>query len=299
MDHGRDLQELEEVCKKVISPRGKLTDYQQLSNGAVNITYRFRWNGVAYVKRLYIRDPLLAEIENQVIKMVKDQVCVPELIYSQTNEASYAIFRFVEGKHLFEIEDTSLASEISYELGKTLAKIHRFRFPEAGLFGPGLTIKTLFAKGSSPYYEYIQDHLTRGSRAWERLGDKLAEEILGFTKKNKHYFPQIQEGGVLVHSDFKPVNLLWNKGVTVLDWEFAHSGVGLMDFAILLRHAEDFPLSLVDLERGYTETGGALPTDWVKKAQITDFVNVIQLLDRGDSQKLKDACQFTMDHWEL
>lgn len=274
--------EFEKICRQAFNSSEGLGTFEPLA-GAVNTTYKFTWNGEPYVLRIYVRDPSSCEIERQILQVVAPHISIPELIYSDWKGTPYpfAIFRFVQGEHLFEIREESLAPEISYELGKTLAKIHQFQFPKAGLFGPDLTFKALFEEGSSPYYQYIKDHLVKGSKVWERLGDQQAERVIHFIDQHQNYFPIISGGGVLVHSDFKPANLLWNRevGITVLDWEFTHSGDALIDFAILLRHYRDFPLSIPQLEKGYCENGGTLSNEWVKKAHITDFVNIVQLLN--------------------
>ena len=75
--------------------------------------------------------------------------------------------------------------------------------------------------------------------------------MLNFMLKNKNFFPWIDSDICLVHSDFKPVNLLYNPHgkITVLDWEFAHAGASILDFAILLRHHEQFPLNVESLQK--------------------------------------------------
>lgn len=110
---------------------------------------------------------------------------------------------------------------------------------------------------------------------------------------------------MLVHSDFKPVNLLWSEAshLTVLDWEFAHSGHAFFDFGILLRHYLDFPLRLKALEKGYREAGGCLPDNWLQVARLLDFVNIIQLLNTpGERPKLFanliKSAQLTMSSWD-
>lgn len=84
-----------------------------------------------------------------------------------------------------------------------------------------------------------------------------------------------------MHSDFKPCNLLYSKGkeVVVLDFEFAHAGHPLLDFAILLRHKETIPLDLNILEKSYRDCGGELPLDWVPRAEVTDFVNFTTMME--------------------
>lgn len=95
-----------------------------------------------------------------------------------------------------------------------------------------------------------------------RLGDKLSNKMLDFMLKNKDFFPRVNENICLTHSDFKPVNLLYKTGsVFVLDWEFAHAGIGLLDFAILLRHRDQFPFDLTSLVKGYSDFGGILPQE--------------------------------------
>jgi len=173
------------------------------------------------------------------------------------------------------------------------------------LFGANLSVDTEFAEASSPYLEYCLEHLTQNSLAWNRLGETLAKQIIHFMGENREYFFTVQSGGCLVHSDFKPVNLLWDEmqGLTVLDWEFAHSGDGVMDFGILLRHFKDFPLDISQLENGYNENGGKLSSNWIQRARITDFINIIQLLNNPLErpklfQSLIDSLNFTVRNWK-
>jgi aminoglycoside phosphotransferase (APT) family kinase protein len=124
--------------------------------------------------------------------------------------------------------------------------------------------------------------LSQPGHARERLGEQQAEKILAFMKQNKTYFPTITNDNIyLTHADFKPGNLLYTpqETISVLDWEFAHAGVGIFDFAILLRHRDQFPLDLDALKTGYEANGGFLPAEWIRSALITDFVNIVHLLN--------------------
>ena len=139
----------------------------------------------------------------------------------------------------------------------------------------------------------------------KRLGDKFSDDMLSFMQKNQDFFPKVEKNICLTHSDFKPVNLLYNAGrVYVLDWEFAHAGNGILDFAILLRHRDQFPLNLKSLTRGYIESGGSLPNEWMRSVLITDFVNIVSMLDAPPERpqlfnQLKNAAKITIDQWEL
>ena len=144
-----------------------------------------------------------------------------------------------------------------------------------------------------------------GALAFKRLGSQLSEQMLTFLQTHRDLLPLVKGGGVLVHSDFKPVNLLWSEvnRLTVLDWEFAHSGHALFDFGILLRHYLDFPLRLNDLEKGYVEAGGSLPDNWLHIARLLDFVNIIQLLNTSGERpelftSLIKSAQLTISAWD-
>jgi phosphotransferase family enzyme len=163
-----------------------------------------------------------------------------------------------------------------------------------------------FELGSSPYFEETLSVLSNGKNVRSRLGEKLTDEALAFIQENKAFFPTVKNDNIcLTHSDFKPVNLLYTdtKKVFVLDWEFAHAGIGILDFSILLRHRHEFPLDLSALSKGYIACGGHLPDDWLSSAFITDFVNIVTLMDTPPERpnlfhQLKNAIKYTIAHWE-
>lgn len=298
--------EIEQVCRHYFKNKGSLQSYEILSGGAVNTTFKVCWDGEWFALRFYVRDKNLASIEMRVYQLIQEKVHVPEMLFALPGNEPYpfAIFRFCQQLHIYDANQSE-AHKLSYDLGLALANIHAIRFPAAGLFGKDLSIETLFEENSSPYFEYCFEHLTPLSQAWKRLGGARAKQVISFMKKQQHFFPIIQGGGCLVHSDFKPVNLLWNakQGLTVLDWEFAHSGHSLIDFGILLRHFRDFPLDISHLEKGYRENGGSLPADWIQRARMTDCVNIVQLLNVQSErpqlfQSLIESLDYTIDGWE-
>ncbi|PIS01376.1 MAG: hypothetical protein COT84_02705 [Chlamydiae bacterium CG10_big_fil_rev_8_21_14_0_10_35_9] len=294
--------EIEKVCQQYFL-NGRLQKFEILSGGAVNTTFKIYWDNDWYVLRFYVRDKNLASIEESVYRLVQNTVPIPEMLFASFEPYPFAIFRFCRQPHIYDV-NKKYSQRLSYDLGAVLAKIHSFCFPSAGLFGKHLTITTLFEKGSSPYFEYCLKHLTPGSHVWNHLGEAQSKQVIHFIEKHKDYFPTIRNRGCLVHSDFKPVNLLWDEklGLTVLDWEFAHSGDKIIDFGILLRHYQDFPLDISYLEKGYKDNGGQLVVDWVQRARITDFINIIQLLNTSLVQpqlfqSLISSLNFTILNW--
>lgn len=299
-------QQLLELIRPAFPRATKVSDRKILSGGALNTTYKVHIDGRPFVLRIYVRDRICCGVERAIHQLIDTSVSTPRLIYA--NEAhdpwAYAIFEFVSGEHISEVSNEFKAT-LSYELGSLLASIHAFKFPHAGLFGEALSIGQHFEVGSSPYFEEAFSIISKGKNVRIRLGDQLADEVVIFMQNHRDFFPIVRENICLTHSDFKPVNLLYNAQgkVFVLDWEFAHAGIGLLDFAILLRHRDQFPYHRESLVQGYKDRGGSLPEEWFRSALITDFVNTLSLLETPSErpqlfQQLKRVIQETMANWD-
>ena len=325
--------QLLELVQKAMPSCHRINDWRLLTGGAQNTLYKLTIGSESFVLRLYTRDRSHCSTEQALFKLIGSVVPVPELIYAdETHEPwAYALFRFVPGVHIDKVAPES-GKQLSHTVGKTHALIHSFKFSQAGIFascstlppltgrpsslrptvatadrstgsGGAVTFAIPFPVGSSPYFEEAHRVLSQPGHARQRLGEQRADEILAFMEQNKDFFPIITNDNIcLVHADFKPVNLLYTpqETVCVLDWEFAHAGVGIMDFAILLRHRDQFPLDLDALKNGYETNGGILPNEWFKSALITDFVNIMHLLNSPTERpklfaQLEKAIATTMD----
>lgn len=271
------------LVRKAFPNCQRLDDWKILSGGALNTTYKFHIDSGAFVLRIYARDQAHCKTEKTIHELIDKSVSIPKLVYA--DEAyepwAYSIFEFISGVHISELPHQDKTT-LSYELGHVLASIHAFKLPKAGLFGDGIAIGHPFGLGSSPYFEETNSVLSNSKNVRSRLGEKLTDEAIAFIRENKDFFPTVKNDNIcLTHSDFKPVNLLYTdtKKVFVLDWEFAHAGIGILDFSILLRHRHEFPLDLSALSKSYLASGGHLPDDWLRSALITDFVNIVTLMD--------------------
>lgn len=302
-----DHQQLLTLIRKAFPHCQQLDGWKILSGGALNTTYQFQIQSDAFVLRLYARDRAHCKTEKAIHQLIDKSVATPKLIYADDSYEpwAYSIFEFVAGVHISEISSKHKTS-LSYELGSVLASIHSFKFPRAGLFGDGLAIGHPFELGSNPYFEETYSILSNSKNVRSRLGEKLTDEALAFIQKNKDFFSTVKNDNIcLTHADFKPVNLLYtdSKKVFVLDWEFAHAGPSIIDFSILLRHRHQFPLDISALERSYMNSGGSLPPEWQRSAFITDFVNIVHLMDTPPERpqlfkQLKSAVQTTIHYWE-
>ncbi|WP_068469869.1 phosphotransferase family protein [Candidatus Protochlamydia phocaeensis] len=301
-----EASELASLASKAFPAGSHFERWELLNGGAQNTHYKFVMNEQAFVLRLYARERELCKMEQALHALVEKTVPTAKLIYADANHHpwAYAIFTFVDGIPLYRV-NKEFKAPLSYELGKALACIHSFRFPQAGFFEEELKIGHIFEEGSSPYFEESVRVLSYAGQAREQLGEKLSDDILSFMRHNQSSFPIVRGNSCLTHADFKPVNLFYgaNGKIIVLDWEFAHAGIGILDFAILLRHRHQFPLDLQALKEGYTQNGGVLPNDWLRLALITDFVNMLTMMDSPPGhpklfRELRTSFEMTMRHWD-
>jgi len=293
-------KDLLQICEQAFGDAIDVEFHCPLTGGAHRRTFLFSKEGELLVLRHYRGKHNLCRLEKNLLEKVQGKVPVQELVYTDPKKG-IAIFKHAPGNLIIDIENPT---EVSYALGKVLAAIHGFTFERAGLFDSHLNIAKEFQPGSEPYYFYLIEHFNQEGRAWKFMGDDLAGRLLRFVQEHRLDFPIAGEGGVLVHSDFKPVNLIWDdeNGLTVLDWEFAHSGDPLLDFGTIIRHYNKIPLEISSLERGYTDAGGSLPKRWVQRARVLDFLNYVQLmnskLDRPKMYEHLIKCiMLTMDEY--
>ncbi|HEV2660552.1 MAG TPA: phosphotransferase, partial [Ktedonobacteraceae bacterium] len=193
--------------------------------------------------------------------------------------------------------------------GTTLASIGTYTFPQAGFFGPGLSIAQPFDSGTTPFLAEIERSLF-ADKAGERLGTALMQRLWRFVRDNIGYLEAAEDVAALVHADFKGVNILVKQEQTrwhiaaVLDWEFALASSPLIDIANMLRYDRLLPATYeTQFIRGYLDNGGTLPTEWKRASKLLDLLSLCQFLDAPQPGKalVKEVIGLivgTMEHWE-
>ncbi len=276
-------QEVQKSWQAAFGLEEPLLSFDKLSGGQTNQTFLCTSSTGRYVLRYYMRDAKLASIEASLLRKLEHflEVPVPLYIDAFAQPVPFAIFQYIEGSPLQKKKGVHLEGL----LGKTLAVIHSFSFDQAGLFGSEGEIATTFPEGSSPYLEYLREVFHEQTIAWKRLGKPLSIKLQEFVEEHHEQFPCIQKSSCLVHGDFKPCNLLITKkpSIAVLDWEFAHAGCAMFDWAVFYRFRDSFPLDFDQMRQAYLEHGGMLPEDWHWQALVLDLVNLIDLLNRVDT----------------
>lgn len=275
-------------------PGKQVTSAQLLTEGYCNTNYKITVSGFAeaFVLRLYVRDHAACQKEVDIFNLVKESVPVPELLYADCDglqyDRAYSVSTWVDGVLLSDIlaegNETDIA-EAAYAVGTTLAPIGQYTFPQAGFFGPGLTIAQPLGDITSTVLGAIEECLFQGV-AGEQLGKTLTEPLWNFVNDNVAYLDAIEHTASLVHADFKGINILMHRDKqqrwavsAVLDWEFAFSNSPLFDIGNMLRYDRQYPQVFErEFIRGFIDQGGHLPTEWKHIARLLDLISLCQFL---------------------
>lgn len=180
--------------------------------------------------------------------------------------------------------------EAGTRVGAAAATIHGWRFDRPGFLDDSLAVARPF------------DSIPGGLRAWAepmlagRAGRRLGS-LVGAVRAawSAHDNAMASAPPVLVHADFKPMNIGWLpdvRDVVVFDWEFAWAGPALFDLGQLLRWNPPAAF-IAGVERGYRAAGGHLPAGWQRLAELFDLFNLIGFLDhpRACDRRIADTLE--------
>lgn len=294
----------------------RITSRELLTAGLCNTNYKFTIEGLdeAFVLRIYVRDRQAAEKDYAILKLVQPDVPVPEALYLEEGDEAtpaYIIMKWVDGILLSDVlatRDTNAIAACAYDCGRVLTRIGRHTFPQAGFFGPGLSIAYPFSDNDdTSFLSLIEQFLFKG-QAGERLGTELSQQLWQHAERNQSYLALTEGDAALVHSDFKGFNILVRpeQGCVsaVLDWEFAFAGSPLTDIANMLRYEHIHPPALArEFTRGYREHGGRLPEGWQRAAKMVDLLSLCEFLNRPSSnntliEEVTGLITHTLHNWE-
>ena len=321
-DWGRrhDLVTLEdEMIASMLQPvfPGRTVDTAELlTSGKCNTNYKISVSGLhePVVLRLHVRDRASGQKECNLLHLVEERVPVPRILYtSVSNEQGgfpYTIMSWVDGilfSGVLTSQDETAIAACAHEIGITLANIGTYTFPQAGFFGPDLTIaEDLEDVDLLSYFEYF---LFAG-QSGHHLGAALTQRVWRFLKDHAAYFDTLKGARSLVHSDFKGFNILvrqvqghW-KVAGVLDWEFAFAGSPLVDIGNMLRYSHLHPPAFEKaFLNGYREQGGRLPAEWKRVAKLIDLLSLCEFLNAptprdGLVQEVTGLITGTLEQWE-
>jgi thiamine kinase-like enzyme len=157
-------------------------------------------------------------------------------------------------------------------VAKELAKIHNL----------GLNNTHGLLELDVPPFEMWYDYFLENNNVKERLGSDIIQRVRSLIKDNKQSLTQIDKYHSLIHSDFRPANMIIdsNNIVYIVDWEYSCKGHILADIGQFFRYSEMFSSEdIANFEVHYNKIADVkLPKDFYNLCKIRDLVNPLQLL---------------------
>lgn len=269
-------------------PNKTIESYQLVNFGLANtnIKFKLKESEEFYLLRVYTRDKYSLALELALNEQYGKEIPMPNFVYSDNPGLgfSFAITKWIPGKHLFELFETANDSQMktmASSVAKTLANISKNAFEKSGFFKPNLEIAPFESEEHEhPFISYIKDCLEGNAGKW--LGESLKDKLWKCILDNQDLFPPL-EPSCLVHGDFNPDNIIIDENsfevAVLLDWEFAFSGSYLFDIGTLFRF--DVPSLFEEtFITAYEEySNRKLPQDWKKRVKIQDLSNLVGLLN--------------------
>ncbi len=256
-----------------LDPRLASRDWTILGGGLRGVDLR----SDELVARVSMGDGVSIPREAAVLRLVADDVCVPEVIDASDR---VMLVRFVEHGPLPATEAAGRA------VGATAAAIHARKFDAPGLFDDAPVVREPWTSAVDGLREHVDALLDGG--AGRRLGGR-AHEIRALWDRHDARLQDATRDTVLVHSDFKPTNVKWTMDarVLVLDWEFAWAGPALFDVGQLMRWDPPEPF-VAGFTAGYRVAGGILPDDWRALARLLDLFNLVFFANDERDRPIRD-----------
>ncbi len=213
------------------------------------------------------------------------EVPVPKILWRTPERlpGGYGAFAmaYVEGRPLAVAEDDlsrADCQDICEQLAIAAAQIHKIRFAQCGLLGPGPKVAEPFASyvaGTLGFLESCLDNPLLQRRVGVCRLDRLRHCL---THRSDLHQPSWTHQ--LCHSDFNQKNLLIQRGpsgryqlAAVLDWEFAFSASGVVDIGNILRFEHESPaVESAWFADAYRAAGGHLDKSWREQSLFVDLL---------------------------
>ncbi len=259
-------------------------DFLLMKDSMSNTGYMVTTTSGKYLLKLYSNTT--DEIETAVYKYLEDKINVPKLYYydggKQRFPFAYTITEFLDGVTFIQYLRTNLKypPEMSCEIGRTCAAIHKRKYAHDALLNKNLNISNILPITHEKIMRLIK------AKPAEYLKPETVEMLYEFIRENPEPFDRIEAESVLCHGDFGYNNILVSGGkIYFIDFEFAYSGSIYNDLGRFFRRKGDDVQALVDshildaFAQGYNSVSSSpLPSDWLRLAHLCDINSMLCLL---------------------
>ena len=289
----------------------KLASLEWLSGGFSNANYKISLEGDGPNFHLRLPRGNLSDFKKEmaILEKLRGKLPVAAPLYLQfEGPQPFAVTDFVHGRQLDQVVSLLTPPEqagLGQDLGRNLARIHKFNMGSAGFFDDRFNFSEPFPHFGKAWLEFTTSSMAR-SRVRRRMGKGLHGAMQAWLTQREELLRDLDHQTQLIHCDFNGKNILvQNQGdqwitAAVLDWEFACSGDPLVDLGNFFRFEEQLPAPLKSaFVQGYEGESGALPTDWRVLAGILDVAAMLGFLisDREMPNSFKTAraiCEKTL-----
>ncbi|WP_028552801.1 phosphotransferase family protein [Paenibacillus sp. UNC451MF] len=286
-----NLEQLNEIIHPAFTGK-RIVAAERLGVGLSNSNYKIFLESKdnPYVLRIFNGSGDVLQKENAIAKWVHETVPVAEYIHMDTScsilDKPWCVLEWKEGTLLRDVlkhgttEDIAAAAS---SVGGVLAKIHKYKFSNAGFLDKDLCIHHPLPM-SGEQFALIMEQILFQSPCCSWLGEELSRRLWSFCQANSLILSETRDKPVLVHSDFNGLNILMQQDragysvSAVLDWEFAFSWRRHVDLANILRYEEDGSLFEKHFIRAYQEQGEELQENWKLISKLEDLVALCDML---------------------
>ncbi|MBS45748.1 MAG: translation initiation factor IF-2 [Nocardioides sp.] len=272
---------------------------EPLAGGWSGETFLSDAGGVRQVVRIHARDPLRAEVDAALLRLVRGLLPVPEVLEVRAGDRDLdrpglLVTSYVEGERgdlvlarLVADDDRDALATLGAALGHVagvLAGVPHLR--PGGLVGPGLAVE-LWPGLADGLPGWVEEHLPH-------LAGWTPEERAGLVDVAAHAQDLLDEVDrfTLVHSDLNPKNVLVDPDTlavsAVLDWEFAHVGSPYTDLGNLLRFDRHPSYAAAVLDAWTSRHPGPARGDVLDRARAADLWALVDLAARAGSNPVAD-----------
>lgn len=222
--------------------------------------------------------------EKAVLRLLKNIINIPTLYYTAIYKNRIClIYAYINTVSLQSIcsDCTHFNNDIIRQVARSAALIHNFK---------GESINE-FTKLDLPPYSTWYELFLNNSNASRRLGNEIVKRVKRLVSENETNLYIIDSFKSLIHSDFRPANMVIdnNNMVFFVDWEGAGMGHTLADIGQFFRYRNCFDEEQFSLfETEYNEYATVhLPKNWFDLSKLRDLVNPLQMIGANEELPMK------------
>lgn len=262
---------------KQFDKRIELLDIVPINIGCRNSNYKISTNKGLYILRVcpindtsYKKEKILNEL------FYGGRIKLPKLLYvSEYNNTQRVclIYEYVSGNSLQDVilQEGRVNDFIIQQVAEIAAHIHNCEVLDS----------SVFQNDYPPFITWFESFLEKDI-VTERIGSDMKERIHRLITDKQKQLYEIDKHICLIHSDFRPANMLMDtyNNVWIVDWEYSGYGHKLADIGQFFRYSYLFEEKQIKRFEGiYNRYANIkLPVEWYKLSKLRDLANPLQML---------------------